>query len=71
MYLLGPPQRIWRLSIYAPVPVLFLAVPVLSLTVHVMPLDAPLLSSVIVVVGQNNSVAALCSLSLTMFKTGA
>ena len=53
-----------RLSNFAPVPVLSLAVPVLSLA-------APLLSSVIVVAGQKNSVAAFCSLSLTMVKTGA
>ena len=74
-----------RLSNYAPVPVLSLAVrglslvvpvlsldvPVLSLAVPDMFLAAPLLSSVIVVVGQQNYVAALCSLSLTMVKTGA
>ena len=46
-----------RLSNFAPVPVLSLA--------------APLLSSVIVVAGQKNSVAAFCSLSLTMVKTVA
>ena len=74
--------NIWRLSNYAPVPVLSLAVPllslvvpvlslvvpVLSLVVPVMCLAAPLLSSFIVVVGQKNSVAALC---LIMVKTGA
>ena len=60
------------------VPILSLVVPVLSLVVHVlslavpvMSLAAPFLSSVIVVVRQNNSVAALCSLSLNMVKTGA
>ena len=75
----------WHLSNYDPVPVLSLAVPVLSLVVHalslvvpvlclavhVLSLAAPLLSSVIVVVGQKKSVAALCSLNLTMVKTEA
>ena len=53
------------------VPVLSLVVPVLSLAVLVMSLAAPHLSSVIIVVGQKNSFAALCSLRLTMVKTGA
>ena len=73
------------MSNYAPFPVLSLAVPVLSLVVPVVSLvvsvlslavpvmsqAAPPLSSVIVVVGQKNSVAALYSLNLTMVKTGA
>ena len=81
----SPMSNIWRLSNYAPVPFLSLAVPVLSLVVPVLSLvvpvlsldvpvlslAAPLLSSVIVIVGQDNYVAALCSLSLTMVETGA
>ena len=53
------------------VPILSLVVPVLSLAVPVMSLTAPLLCFVIVVVRQKNFIAALCSLSLTMVKTGA
>ena len=41
------------------------------MTAHVLSLAAPLLSSVIIIVGQVNSVAANCSLSLTMVETGA
>ena len=53
------------------VPVLSLVVSVLSLVVPVMSLAAILLSTVIVVVGQKKSVAALCSPSRTMVKTEA
>ena len=73
------------MSNYAPVPVLSLAVPVLSLVVPalslvvpllslavpVLSLAAPLLSLCFCFVGQEDSVAALCSLILTMVATGA
>ena len=72
------------MSNYAPVPVLSLAVPVLSLAVPVLSqvvpvlsLAAPVLSlaapflSLFIFVGQDDSVDALYSLSLSMVQVGA